>query len=99
MKVGDRATRSLTITDEHLELFARMSGDRNPLHFDEQFARAEQHLRYTAPVRPGDTITGEVVVRSVREDKPIVVLDLRVTRNDGRVVLEGDATVYVMRPS
>src|SRR5262245_38054344 len=36
--VGQRASRSLTLTTEHVHAFARMSGDYNPLHFDEAFA-------------------------------------------------------------
>jgi acyl dehydratase len=36
--VGQRASRSLTITAEHVRTFAEMSGDRNPLHFDAAFA-------------------------------------------------------------
>ena len=27
------------VTDEHIESFARLSGDRNPVHFDDDFAR------------------------------------------------------------
>lgn len=51
---------------------------------------------FRAPVRPGDTITGEVVVRKVRADKPITELDTRVSRDDGTVVLEGSAVCYTM---
>ena len=40
ISVGDRATRSLTLTAEHVEGFANLTGDRNPLHFDEDFAAA-----------------------------------------------------------
>ena len=36
--VGQRASRSLTLTADHVRLFAELSGDRNPLHFDEAFA-------------------------------------------------------------
>ena len=36
--VGQRASRRLTLTAEHVEKFAEITGDRNPLHFDESFA-------------------------------------------------------------
>jgi acyl dehydratase len=36
--VGSRATWTRTITAEDVETFARFSGDRNPLHFDAEFA-------------------------------------------------------------
>lgn len=51
---------------------------------------------FKAPVRPGDTITGRVEVRSVREDKPITELHTTVTRGDGTVALEGDAVCYTV---
>jgi len=43
--VGDTATRSLTLTAEHVEAYARITGDRNPLHFDEEFAAATKFGR------------------------------------------------------
>jgi acyl dehydratase len=52
--------------------------------------------RFTAPVRPGDTITGTVEVLEVREDKPITKLATSVRRQDGVVVLEGTAVCYTM---
>jgi acyl dehydratase len=51
---------------------------------------------FTAPVRPGDTITGEVEVTDVRDDKPITHLRTRVVRDDGTVALEGTAVCYTM---
>lgn len=36
--VGQRASRSLTLTANHVKKFAELSGDYNPLHFDESFA-------------------------------------------------------------
>lgn len=51
---------------------------------------------FKAPVRPGDTITGEVRVTSVRADKPITELETRVIRDDGTVVLDGRAACYTM---
>ena len=47
-------------------------------------------------MRPGDTITGEVRVTDVREDKPITKLDTRVVRQDGVLVIEGKAVCYTM---
>jgi acyl dehydratase len=56
----------------------------------------QTNWRFLAPVRPGDTITGEVRVRSVRDDKPIAELDTRVTLADGTVVLDGTAVCYTV---
>jgi acyl dehydratase len=36
--VGARATWTRTITAEDVELYARITGDRNPLHFDPHYA-------------------------------------------------------------
>lgn len=36
--IGQKATRSITLTEEHVKAYAEMTGDHNPLHFDEDFA-------------------------------------------------------------
>ena len=38
LTVGQKASRSLTLTAEHVEKYAEITGDYNPLHFDEAFA-------------------------------------------------------------
>jgi acyl dehydratase len=38
LSVGQRARRTQTVTARHLELYAEITGDRNPLHFDPDFA-------------------------------------------------------------
>jgi len=125
--VGQTARRSRLVTARDIELFTEISGDRNPLHYNEEAARATRfggivvqggvtsailnavvaedlpgpgtvflqvNWAFRAPVRPGDTITGEVRITSVRDDKPITDLETRVTTADGTVVLEGTAVCY-----
>ncbi len=36
--MGQKATRSITLTEEHVKKYAEISGDYNPLHFDAGFA-------------------------------------------------------------
>ncbi len=35
--VGKKATRTLTLNADHVQTFADLTGDYNPLHFDESF--------------------------------------------------------------
>src|SRR3954454_19249772 len=50
--------------------------------------------RFLAPVRPGDVLTAEAVVTSVRADKPVTGLDTTITNQNGVVVLDGSAVVW-----
>ncbi len=128
-EVGQTAQRSREVTARDIECFTEISGDRNPLHYDEEAARATRfggivvqggvtsailnavvaedlpgpgtvflqvNWSFKAPVRPGDTITGEVKVTKVRVDKPIAELETRVVGADGLVVLDGNAVCYTM---
>lgn len=52
--------------------------------------------KFLNPVRPGDTITGQIEVLEARTDKPITKLATRVVTGDGTVVLEGNAVCYTM---
>lgn len=45
LSVGDKATRSLTVTAEHVAQYAEITGDYNPLHFDETFAAGTRFRR------------------------------------------------------
>lgn len=38
LAVGQTASRSLILTERHVAMYAEITGDRNPLHFDEAFA-------------------------------------------------------------
>ncbi len=37
LTVGQKASRSITLTSEHVKSYAAITGDHNPLHFDENF--------------------------------------------------------------
>ena len=37
--IGQKASRSLTLTEKHVDTFAELTGDYNPLHFDKSFAK------------------------------------------------------------
>ena len=127
LAVGQTATRQLTLTAEHVRKYSEISGDYNPLHYDESFAAAtrfgrlvvqgglttgllhalvatdlpgpgsvflSQNWKFTAPVFIGDTVTADAEVTSVHETKPVTALKVRVTRQTGEVVLEGEAWCY-----
>jgi len=55
LEVGQKASRTLTLTREHVDKFAEISGDRNPLHFDSEFAAA---TKFGALVVQGGLTTG-----------------------------------------
>ena len=57
-----------------------------------------QTWKFTAPVYIGDTITAKAEVASLHETKPVTQLKIVVTRQDGEVVLEGEAWCYTLSP-
>lgn len=65
-RVGDRAERSRTVRAGDIELFTRISGDRNPLHYDEEAAKAS---RFGEIVVQGG-ITSAILNAVVAEDLP-----------------------------
>lgn len=132
LTVGQKASRSMTLTGKHVKAYADLTGDYNPLHFDEDFAAGttfgrlvvqgglttgllhalvamdmpgpgtvflNQSWQFTAPVYIGDTITAEAEVLEVHESKPVTQLKIAITRQDGEVVLEGEAWCYTMIPA
>ena len=54
---GQRATFSKTITEADIQAFADLTGDRNPLHLDAEFAR---RARFGRPVAPGLLVAGMI---------------------------------------
>jgi len=64
--VGQRAQRSRSISAHDIELFTEISGDRNPLHYDEELAK---HTRFGGIVVQGG-ITSAILNAVVAEDLP-----------------------------
>lgn len=131
LTVGQKASRTLHLTADHVKTFAGLTGDFNPLHFDTDFVKGtkfgrlvvqgglttgllhalvamdmpgpgtvflSQNWKFTAPVYIDDTITAEAEVLSVHATKPVTQLAIRVLRQDGEVVLEGEAWCYTFEP-
>jgi acyl dehydratase len=66
LEAGRTATRTKTVTEEDVARYAELTGDRNPLHFDESFARRTRFGRLTAQ---GGITTG-LLHALVAEDMP-----------------------------
>jgi len=64
--VGDTARRTRTVTARDIELFTALSGDRNPLHYDEALASAS---RFGGIIVQGGVTTG-LLNAVVAEDLP-----------------------------
>lgn len=127
VSIGQKASRSRRLTHDHVSNYADLTGDYNPLHFDEDFAAKtkfkklvvqgglttgllhalvamdmpgpgtvflSQNWKFTAPVFIGDTITAEAEIISVHDKKPVTQLQIKVTRENGETVLEGEAWCY-----
>lgn len=48
LKIGDSFSTSRTVTDELVRKFAEVSGDYNPIHLDEEFAKTTRFGRRIA---------------------------------------------------
>lgn len=126
INLGDKAEYSRTVTETDVVLFGGISGDLNPAHFNEQYAKDTffkgriahgmltagyistvlgmqlpgpgtiylgQELKFTAPVRFGDTVTATVEAIDINIDKNIVIFETICKNQNGDIVVKGKATV------
>ena len=68
--VGQKAHRTLSLTENHVNAYAELTGDYNPLHFDEDFA---SKTRFKNLVVQGGLTTGLVHFYSVFPEVTVVV--------------------------
>jgi len=55
LTVGQKATREVIVTAEMVRAYAEITGDYNPLHFDEEFVA---RTRFKRPLAQGGITTG-----------------------------------------
>ena len=126
-KQGDLIVETIEITDEMVQLFAKCTGDHNPIHLDDEYAKTTrfgrriahgmltgglisrvlamkmgvggiylgQTLKFLKPVFIGDTVTIEVTVTILREDRGIASMTTNVKNQTGEMVVKGDATIML----
>ena len=130
LEAGQSASFSKTITESDVYTFAGVTGDFNPAHVDEAYAKNTrfkgriahgmlsaglisavlamqlpgpgsiylgQTLKFTAPVRIGDTVTATVTVSALNREKNRAVLHTVCTNQEGTVLIDGEATVMPVK--
>ena len=128
MKSGDSLELSKIVTELDIDKLIEISGDDNPIHTDEEFAKRtlfkgriahgiisaalvsaaltkffgpgnvwmSQTIKYTFPVRIGDTITAKLRIIAIDKRK-VYTVETKVYNQDDRLVLDGVAESKVMR--
>ena len=127
LSVGQQAVFAKTVTEADIVGYAGITGDMNPVHINEEFAKTtmfktriahgmlsagfisavlgtklpgpgciylSQTLKFTAPVKMGDTVVARATVTEIIPEKKRVVLKTECLIA-GKVVLDGEATVMV----
>ena len=73
-------------------LFSTLLGTRLP---GPGTVYVSQNLRFLAPVFLDERLTARVEIVQVRADKPLVTLSTRCFKDDGALVIDGEAMVFV----
>lgn len=127
LSIGLEAAHETVVAGQDISDFARVSGDHNPVHMDEEYARTtffkgriahgmltasyistvlgtrlpgpgciylSQSLKFLAPVRIGDRVKALVRVANLDNKRHRAQLSC-LCEVDGRVVVEGEALVFV----
>lgn len=130
LEVGQSASFTKTVTEADAYNYAGVSGDFNPAHINEEYAKRTffktriahgmisagfisavlgtklpgpgtiylgQDLKFTKPVRFGDTITATCTVEEIIKEKNRLILRTVCTNQDGEVVIDGKAIVLALK--
>jgi acyl dehydratase len=126
LKVGDCDSLTRTLSEQDLILFAKVSGDTNPVHLDEEFASTTmfqariahgmwtasliscalatklpgpggiylgQELKFTRPVKIGDTVTVKLKVIEINTEKKRAIVSTEVINQNKKIVVKGKAEI------
>ncbi|MDP3978975.1 MAG: MaoC family dehydratase [Pseudomonas sp.] len=129
LEVGQTASYSKTVEERDIQLFAAVSGDRNPVHLDAEYAATTmfkqriahgmfsgalisaavacelpgpgtiylgQQMRFTAPVKLGDTLTVRLEILE-KLPKFRVRVATRVFNQNDELVVDGEAEILAPR--
>jgi acyl dehydratase len=129
LEVGQTASYSKTVEERDIQLFAAVSGDRNPVHLDAEYAATSmfkqriahgmfsgalisaavacelpgpgtiylgQQMRFTAPVKLGDTLTVRLEILE-KLPKFRVRVATRVFNQNDELVVDGEAEILAPR--
>ena len=69
LKIGDQFSTSREVTDEVIRKFAEVSGDFNPIHLDEEFAKSTRFGRRIAHGMLSGAFISAVLGKEFRERK------------------------------
>jgi 3-hydroxybutyryl-CoA dehydratase len=131
ISLNETAEFTKTISESDVYLYAGLTGDLNPAHINEEYAKetffktriahgmlagglisavlgtrlpgpgsvyVRQELNFVAPIRIGDTVTARVEVIEIMTEKKQLRLKTTCSRQDGTVVVDGEAIISAPRP-
>ncbi|WP_295905310.1 MaoC family dehydratase [uncultured Bdellovibrio sp.] len=129
--VGYTASITVKVTDKMVHQFADLSGDRNPIHLDDEYAGKSrfkrriahgmivgalisralvdgiglggiylgQSLKFVNPVFIDDTITITIKITGLRKEKGIATVETNAYKENGDIVVKGEAVIMMNAPA
>src|SRR5215469_3555234 len=91
LSVGQSAETTHVVGSADIEAFAAVSGDVNPVHLDDAYAKTT-----TFGVRIGDPVTTRVTVKALDAAKAHATLETQCLVN-GKTAVDGEALILVPR--
>lgn len=129
--VGHTASFTTKVTDQMVHQFAELSGDRNPIHLDDEYAAKSrfkrriahgmivgalisralidgighggiylaQTLKFVNPVFIDDNVTVTIKITGIRKEKGIATVETNAYKENGDLVVKGEAIIMMSTPA